>query len=136
MIHKESTGRSATVIERTREQLEKLAEELADADCQHTAASLRRWVSSVVTFAEQALEGVEVPWTSNSVERAMGAVADRCKQRWMRWTQHGLEAMLTLLLVEYANPDLYDRFLNEMVGRSTKTTMTCEVSSGTTRGRL
>lgn len=121
-------------IERTREQLEQLAEELADADCQNTAAYLRRWISSVVTFAEQALEGVEVPWTSNPVERAMGAVADRCKQQWMRWTQHGLEAMLTLLLVEYANPDLYDTFLNKMVGRSIKTTITCEVLSETTRG--
>jgi hypothetical protein len=60
----------------------------------------------VVTFAQQALDEVEVPWTSNLVERAMGAVADRCKQQWMRWTEHGLESMLTLVLVNYANPAL------------------------------
>jgi len=121
-------------IERTREQLEQLAEELADADCQNTAAYLRRWVPSVVTFAQQALEGVEVPWTSNPVERAMGAVADRCKQQWMRWTEQGLEAMLTLLLADYANLDFCDRFMDKIVGRSTKTTTACEVSSVNTRG--
>lgn len=123
-------------IERTREKLEQLAEELGEKGCHTTAAYLRSWIPSVVTFAQQALEEVEVPWTSNLLERAMGAVADRCKQRWMRWTEHGLESMLTLLLVNYANPGLYEAFIDEMVGRATKTTITCEVSSGTTRGRL
>lgn len=123
-------------IERTREQLEQIAAELADNDCHNTAGYLRRWTSSVVTFAQQALDEVEVPWTSNLVERAMGTVADRCKQQWMRWTEQGLESILTLILVNDANPDLYETFIDKMVGRSTKTTINCEVSSGTTRGRL
>jgi len=121
-------------IDRSREQLEQLAEELAATDCENTAAYLRTWVPSVVTFAQQALDEVEVPWTSNLVERAMGAVADRCKQRWMRWTEHGLESMLMLILVNYANPTLYEKFIDEIVGRSTKTAITCEVSQTTTRG--
>jgi hypothetical protein len=29
---------------------------------------------SIVTFAEAAIEGFEVPWTSNPVERLMGEV--------------------------------------------------------------
>jgi len=47
-----------------------------------------------VTFAEHAVEGFEVPWTSNPVERLMGEVSKRCKNQWMRWTAEGLEAIL------------------------------------------
>jgi len=32
-----------------------------------------------VTFAEADVEGFEVPWTSNPVERMMGEVSKRCK---------------------------------------------------------
>lgn len=44
----------------------------------------------------------------------MGPVGDRCKQPWMRWTEYGLEFLLELLLVNFANPDLYERFIDEM----------------------
>jgi hypothetical protein len=43
------------------------------------ARYLRRWLPSIVTFAEQAIEGFEVPWTSNPVEQLMGEVSKRCK---------------------------------------------------------
>jgi len=57
------------------------------------AGYLRRWLPSIVTFAEHAVEGFEVPWTSNPVERLMGEVSKRCKNQWMRWTAEGLEAI-------------------------------------------
>jgi hypothetical protein len=33
----------------------------------------------------------------------MGEIAKRCQHRWMRWTTTGLEALLQLRLVKYAN---------------------------------
>ena len=89
-----------------------------------------------MTFAEQAVEGFEVPWTSNPVERLMGEVSKRCKNQWMRWTTEGLEAILQLRLVKYADPEHYQSFLDELLQRSTKTAMSCDLSIESTRGKL
>jgi len=82
-----------------------------------------------VTFAEHAVEGFEVPWTSNPVERLMGEVSKRCKNQWMRWTAEGLEAIIQLRLVKYADPEYYQAFLDELLQRSTKTAINCDLSS-------
>jgi len=37
----------------------------------------------------------------------MGEVSKRCKNQWMRWTAEGLEAILQLRLVKYADPEYY-----------------------------
>jgi len=77
-----------------------------------------------------------VPWTSNPVERLMGEVSKRCKNQWMRWTAEGLEALLQLRLVKYADPSHYQLFLDELLQRSTKTAMSCDLSTENTRGKL
>ncbi len=41
----------------------------------------------MVIFAEEAVDRVEVPWTSNPVERAMSEVATRCKSQWVHWRE-------------------------------------------------
>lgn len=123
-------------IASTRDRLDRLGWQLDRRENPETASYIHKWVSSVVTFAEKAIDDVEVPWTSNVVERAMGEIAKRCKNQWMRWTQQGLESLLRLRLTSYANPDHYEQFVDELIGRSTKTAMTCEVSVGTTRGEF
>ena len=90
----------------------------------------------MLTFAEAALDGFEVPWTSNPVERAMGEVAKRCKRDWMQWSEGGLEALLQLRLVNYANPDHYQAFKHDLLQRSTKTSISCGLSVAATRGKL
>ena len=92
-------------IARTTERIEKTAWQLDQYGSEKAAGYLRRWLPSIVTFAEQAVEGFEVPWTSNPVERLMGEVSKRCKNQWMRWTTEGLEAILQLRLVKYADPE-------------------------------
>jgi len=64
----------------------------------------------MVTFAKLALEGKIVPYTSNVIERLMGEIAKRCKNRWMHWSAEGLEDMLQVILVRYTNPKLYKKF--------------------------
>jgi len=77
-----------------------------------------------------------VPWTSNPVERLMGEVSKRCKNQWMRWTKEGLEAILNLRLVKYADPDHYRAFFDNFLQLSTKTTLDCDLSVEHTRGKL
>ncbi len=52
-------------IARTTERIEKTAWQLDQYGSEKGAGDLRRWVPPIVTFAEQAVEGFEVPWTSN-----------------------------------------------------------------------
>jgi len=123
-------------IARTTERIEKTAWQLDQYGSEKAAGYLRRWLPSIVTFAEQAIEGFEVPWTSNPVERLMGEVSKRCKNQWMRWTAEGLEAILKLRLVKYADPAYYQSFLDELLQQSTKTAMSCDLSIESTRGKL
>jgi len=58
----------------------------------------------------------------------MGEVSKRCKNQWMRWTAEGLEAILQLRLVKYADPEYYQAFLDELLQRSTKTAINCDLS--------
>ena len=51
----------------------------------------------------------------NPVERLMGEVSKRCKNQWMRWTSEGLEALLQLRLVKYADPAYYESFLDKLL---------------------
>jgi hypothetical protein len=54
----------------------------------------------------------------------------------MRWTTEGLEAILQLRLVKYADPERYQSFLDELLQRSTKTAMSCDLSVENTRDKL
>jgi len=123
-------------IARTTERIEKTAWQLDQYGSEKAAGYLQGWLPSIVTFAEAAIEGFEVPWTSNPVERLMGEVSKRCKNQWMRWTAEGLEALLQLRLVKYADPSYYQLFLDKLLQRSTKTAMSCDLSIESIRGKL
>ena len=89
-----------------------------------------------MAFAEVAVEGFEVSWTSNRVERLKGKVSKRCKNQWMRWTVEGLEALLQLWLVKHTDPPRYQLFPDELLQRSTTTAIICDLLTENTRGKL
>jgi len=67
---------------------------------------IRSHARFIVTFAKVALErGIKIPYTSNAVEWMRGEISKRCK--WMSWSTAGLENILLILLVRYAEPRLY-----------------------------
>jgi hypothetical protein len=123
-------------IARTKERLEKTAWQLDQFLSEKAAEYLQSELTSMVTFAEYAIDGFEVPWTSNPVERAMGEVAKRCKCDWMRWSEDGLEALLQLRLAKYANPDQYRSFLDNLLQRPLQSGLSCTVSVTATGGEL
>ena len=123
-------------IDQTLENLRKEAWRLERQDSPKAATYLRECADATVTFAEFALTQQRVPWTSNVVERAMGEVSKRCKNQWMRWSEAGLESLLWLNLVQYADPEQFAAFADELLERSAKTAITIEVSTEATRGEL
>jgi hypothetical protein len=68
-----------------------------------------------------------MPWILNPVEWLMDEVSKRCKNQWMRWTTEGLETILQLWLVKYADPKHYQSFLDELLQRSIKTPISCDL---------
>ena len=123
-------------IARTRERIEKTTWQLEQLGSEKAAAYLRQGLPSMLTFAEKALDGVEVRWTSNPVERAMGEVAKRCKRDWMQWSREGLEAVLQLRLVDYQDPEIYRQFFDELLCRSTHEQIRSIVSATATGGEV
>ncbi|GAA0457887.1 hypothetical protein GCM10008985_12540 [Halococcus dombrowskii] len=123
-------------IARTKERIGKTAWQLEQLSSPKAASYLRGGLDSMVTFAEDAIDGFEVPWTSNPVERAMGEVAKRCKRDWMQWSEEGLDTLLQLSLTKYANPEYYREFFDEFLQRSTHEKIRCSVSVTTNGGEL
>jgi len=123
-------------IARTRERIEKTAWQLEQFSSEKAAGYLRRGLPSMLTFAEEALDGVEVRWTSNPVERAMGEVAKRCKRDWMQWSRDGLNAVIQLRLVKYQDPERYSQFFDEVLCRSTHEEIHCTASVEATGGEV
>ncbi|MFH1130009.1 MAG: UPF0236 family protein [Pseudomonadota bacterium] len=97
-------------INQTLRKLHKIAKEL-DANGHFRASEfIVKNARFMVTFAELALEGIKIPYTTNRIERLMGEVSKRCKHKWMHWSTQGLKDILTIVLVRYTDKQLYDNF--------------------------
>ena len=104
-------------INKTLADLQHLAKELAEDGLTTTAKFIRNAANYLVTFARLAINQIRVPYTNNLIERLMGEIAKRVKNRWMHWSTTGLENLLTILLVRYCNRARYhqlkQRYLNQ-----------------------
>jgi transposase-like protein len=96
-------------INRTLADLRQLARELLEDGLTGAAKFIRNSANYMVTFAKLAMKQVHTPYTNNLIERLMGEVAKRVKNRWMHWSTTGLENLLNILLTRYCNRKLYDR---------------------------
>jgi hypothetical protein len=94
-------------ITQTLKALDSYASRLRQEGCVSAAGFVSRSVQEMVVFARLALEHVRIPYTVNLMERLMGEVAKRVKNRWAHWSERGLNNLLTLLLVRYTNKNLY-----------------------------
>ncbi|MDH7477628.1 MAG: transposase, partial [Candidatus Bathyarchaeota archaeon] len=96
-------------INKTLEALKQLAKELLDEGLTSAARFLRNSANYTVTFAKLALKQVRVPYTNNLIERLMGEIAKRVKNKWMHWSTQGLENLLNILLTRYCNQENFNR---------------------------
>ena len=103
----EDYGRLRWRIGWTLTELRKLASELTDAGLEGVGKYIRQSANYLVTYARLAVKGERIPYTNNLIERLMGEIAKRVKNRWMHWSTVGLENMLNILLVRYCDKSLY-----------------------------
>jgi len=61
------------------------------------------------------MKGVKIPYTNNLIERLMGEIAKRVKNRWAHWSTKGLQNMLNFLLVRYTSREGYNKFWDDYV---------------------
>jgi hypothetical protein len=97
-------------IDKTLQELDDLAVQLQSLGYPKASSFIRRNARFMITFAELALEGVEIPYTNNRMERLMGEVSKRCKGHWRHWSTTGLRNILAIVLTRYTNQTLYDKF--------------------------
>jgi hypothetical protein len=97
-------------IESTLRELSILAARLKRRGYREASEFIAKNGKLLVTFAELTLEGIRIPYTTNQIERLMGEIAKRCKHRWAHWSDEGLKNILTLILIHYTNPTLYEQY--------------------------
>lgn len=76
---------------------------------------IRRSANHMVTFAKLLIAGKEIPYTSNMIERLMGEIAKRVKNKWAHWSEKGLENLLNIQLTRYCNREMYRKIWNKYV---------------------
>ena len=97
-------------IESTLRELSNLAVRLKRRGYREASEFIARNGKLLVTFAELTINGIRIPYTTNQIERLMGEIAKRCKHRWAHWSEKGLRNILTLILIHYTNPTLYEEY--------------------------
>jgi len=97
-------------INQTLRKLHKIAKELNEDGHFRAGEFIANNARFRVTFAELALEGINIPYATNRIERLIGEVSKRCKHKWIHWSTRGLKDILTIVLVRYTNKSLYGNF--------------------------
>jgi len=100
--------RLAWRVNTTRREIRALAAELHKPGYHTAATFLDENVDAIVLFARYVPEGLDVPWSTNLIERLMGEISKRVKHKWMHWSDLGLDSLLTMLLTRLKNPPAYD----------------------------
>jgi transposase-like protein len=101
-------------VDSTLKGLKELADRVARRGCFRVAKFIRNSANYMVTYALLLMKGVKVPWNSNVIERLMGEIAKRVKNKWMHWSTKGLEAVINLILVRYTCEETYEEFYRKV----------------------
>jgi hypothetical protein len=99
-------------IEETLRELQDIADGLNERGYPKASRFITKNAKFMVTFTELALEDVEIPYTTNKIERLVGEVSKRCTNKWMHSSTNGLKNILTIILTRYTNKPLYQQFKN------------------------
>jgi len=115
-------------IDKTLIDLKKLAQKLVEDGLTAAAKFLRNSANYMVTFARLAAKQVRIPYTNNLIERLMGEIAKRVKNRWMHWSTKGLENLLNILLVRYCDRRLYDQLKESYLNQEKRTIIQVKIA--------
>jgi len=105
-------------IRKAEKALNEFIEEMDSKRYWRVSRFFKRHMKSILLFAYKKLEGISIPWHNNWMERLMGEIAKRMKNRWMSWSVRGAKNLLNLLLRRYAERERYESFIAKLVGKS------------------
>lgn len=77
-------------INKTLTDLKQLVRELLEDGLTGATKFIQNSANCMVTFARLAIKQVLIPYTNNLIERLMGEIAKRVKNKWMHWSTAGL----------------------------------------------
>ena len=104
-------------IKKAEKALSEFAEEMESKGYWRVSRFFKRHMKNILLFAYRRLEGIAIPWHNNWMERLMGEIAKRMKNKWMSWSARGARNLLNLLLRRYAEKERYESFIRELVGK-------------------
>jgi transposase-like protein len=103
-------------VKTTLKGLKNLADKVSRLGCWGAAKFIKSSANYMVTYALLMIKGIKTPYSSNIIERLMGEIAKRVKNKWMHWSTRGLEAIINLILVRYTSEATYEKFYREVQG--------------------
>lgn len=97
-------GRLTERIAWTERSINSLAAKLSCEGLHQGAGFLMRNKKYMATAAKMTILGIEVPWTTNAIERVMQELGNRTKKKGMYWSENGLERILRIVIKRYFLP--------------------------------
>ena len=98
-------------IKETGEVLEEFVREMDRKGFWRVSRFFRKHRKSILLFAYKRLEGAAIPWHNNKMERKMGEISKRMKNKWMSWSAKGAENLAGLLMKKKYEREFYEMFL-------------------------
>lgn len=99
-------------IQWTKSELRKLIMLLRRSGYHQAGNFLDRHINHLTTAAELAIsKGINVPWTTNKIERMMKEIGKRTKKKGMCWSESGLMRVTSLNLKRYMVPFKQRKYL-------------------------
>ena len=102
-------------IKKAEKALNEFAEEMESKGYWRISKFFKRHMKSILLFAYKRLEGINIPWHNNRMERKMGEIAKRMKNKWMKWSERGAENLGNLLMKMRFERTSYESFIGEVI---------------------
>lgn len=105
-------------IKGTEKALSEFAKEMEEKGYLRVSRFFKKHMKSILLFAYKKLKGISIPWHNNWMERLMGEISKRMKNKWMSWSAKGAKNLLNLLLRRYAEKEKYESFIAKLIGKN------------------
>jgi hypothetical protein len=102
-------------IEETKRALNEFVKEMETNGYWRVSNFFRKHMKSILLFAYKKLEGISIPWHNNRMERKMGEISKRMKNKWMKWSDRGAENLGNLLMKMRFEKACYESFIIEVM---------------------
>ncbi|MFO7966584.1 MAG: transposase, partial [Archaeoglobaceae archaeon] len=74
-----------------------------------------KYSRNILLFAYKKLQGIKIPWHNNHMERRMGEISKRMKNKWMSWSVKGAENMASLVTKRACQRKTYEKFISKIM---------------------